>query len=60
MRNTDTPLYRFLVAPKCPNCQAQPGEPCTQPTNDGRRAVNWVHNARRALAMEAHREASNG
>lgn len=32
----------------CPNCQAPAGEPCTQPTNTGRRVVNWVHSSRLA------------
>jgi len=31
---------------RCPNCYAQPGQKCTQPTDDGRRAVPWVHLAR--------------
>jgi hypothetical protein len=35
---------------KCPACKANPGEPCTQATNTGRRNVQWVHNARRDLA----------
>lgn len=30
----------------CPNCQAKPSEPCTQPTAGGRRTVLWVHSAR--------------
>ncbi|QKY79991.1 hypothetical protein PQD13_gp79 [Gordonia phage Clawz] len=30
----------------CPNCNAQPGHPCTQPTDTGRRNVTWFHNAR--------------
>lgn len=30
----------------CPNCNAQPNKPCTQPTDDGRVAVSWVHLAR--------------
>jgi hypothetical protein len=34
----------------CPACNALPGQPCTAPTVEGRRAVQWVHNARRDLA----------
>lgn len=30
----------------CPNCQARPGEPCTQPTDTGRVAVPWFHLSR--------------
>lgn len=30
----------------CPNCNAQPGQPCTQPTETGRRNVQWIHYAR--------------
>lgn len=48
-----TPLYQALTAVPCPNCQAPTGEPCTQPTDTGRRVVSWVHNARRDAAAEA-------
>ena len=30
----------------CPVCMAQPGEQCSQPTNENRRPVNWEHHAR--------------
>jgi hypothetical protein len=30
----------------CPACQAPGGEPCTAPTDTGRRPVNWFHLAR--------------
>ena len=30
----------------CPNCNAQPGEPCTQPDNFGRHPVKSFHYAR--------------
>lgn len=30
----------------CPNCQARPGEPCTQPTTTGRRPVTRFHYGR--------------
>jgi hypothetical protein len=30
----------------CPACNAQPGKPCTTPTDTGRRAVAWFHYAR--------------
>ncbi|WNM68805.1 hypothetical protein SEA_SOOS_75 [Gordonia phage Soos] len=30
----------------CPNCNAQPTKPCTQPTDTGRKNVSWFHHAR--------------
>lgn len=30
----------------CPNCHAQPGKTCTQPTNTGRTPVPWLHLSR--------------
>lgn len=30
----------------CPNCQAKPGDPCTQPTDNDRRPVPWYHHSR--------------
>lgn len=30
----------------CPACNAKPGNPCTTPTNTGRRDVKWIHSAR--------------
>lgn len=36
----------------CPACNAAPFALCTAPTNTGRRAVQWVHNARTDLANE--------
>jgi rubrerythrin len=33
----------------CPACQAPAGQPCTQPTNTGRRPVRWHHAMRGAL-----------
>lgn len=30
----------------CPVCMAQPGEQCSQPTNESRRPVTWEHHAR--------------
>lgn len=30
----------------CDACNAKPGEPCTSPTNTGRRSVNWYHTTR--------------
>lgn len=32
----------------CPGCNAQPGKPCTQPTDTGRRPVTWMHLTRYA------------
>jgi hypothetical protein len=34
------------AAVACPNCHARPGEPCTQPTESGRRNVPWFHLSR--------------
>lgn len=31
---------------KCPACQSPAGNPCTQPTEDGRRNVQWFHESR--------------
>lgn len=42
-------LFRSVI---CPACNAQPGRPCTQPTNTGRREVSWVHDAREAAYHE--------
>lgn len=36
----------------CPNCQARPGQPCTAPTNTGRRDVKWFHSARESAAAD--------
>ena len=36
----------------CPNCQARPGEPCTQPTNTTRRPVKWFHSGREAIQTQ--------
>lgn len=44
-----------VLAVSCPNCQAKPGEPCTQPTDTGRRPVAFVHSAR-ITAFEDVRE----
>ena len=38
----------------CTNCHAQPGQPCTQPTDAGRRPVPWFHLAREADAKETY------
>jgi hypothetical protein len=43
----------------CPNCQAQPGRRCSQPTDTGRRDVAWVHLARED-AYRADRAATEG
>ena len=34
----------------CPTCHAPVGEPCTQPTDIGRKPVKWIHSARLDLA----------
>lgn len=41
----------------CENCNAQQGQPCTQPTDTGRKPVAWVHLAREA-AYTRRQEAS--
>lgn len=28
---------------RCPVCFSKPGEPCTQPTENGQRPVAWFH-----------------
>ena len=40
---------------QCPACLSQPGKPCTQPTDTGRKAVDWVHYSREAMAAEKYR-----
>jgi len=47
-----------LWAVPCPNCQASAGQPCTQPTSLGRRAVSWVHDARAEAAEHGPAPAS--
>lgn len=42
-----------LVA--CPNCNAQPGYPCTQPTDDARTPVSWFHLAREGAARQVQK-----
>lgn len=32
----------------CPACNAQVGEPCSQPTDTGRKPVQWSHYSRHA------------
>jgi hypothetical protein len=44
------PGRNYPIDHVCPACHAQPGKPCSAPTVEGRRAVSWVHNARRDLA----------
>ncbi len=44
------PLDRRSV--DCPTCMVKAGEPCTAPTDDGRRVVNWTHYARQAAASQ--------
>ena len=38
----------------CDNCNAQPGKPCTQPADNGRKPVAWVHLARTAAFEATH------
>ena len=37
---------------QCPNCNAQPNQPCTQPTNHGRKPVSWVHLTRESAYQQ--------
>lgn len=39
----------------CPNCQAPAEKPCTQPTDTGRREINWYHYARIAAVPTTQR-----
>lgn len=38
----------------CPACNAQAGEPCSQPTNTSRKPVNWHHLIRESHAQEEY------
>lgn len=52
---TNYTYYRLVGTPSevvCPACNAQPGAPCTQPTNNGRVDVSWFHNPRRDEVAE--------
>ena len=48
--NSETcPLCIRPTAPidrRCPACNANPGEPCTAPTDTSRRPVGWLHASR--------------
>lgn len=37
----------------CPSCAARSGQPCTTPTDTGRREVKWVHLTRFDIAKAA-------
>lgn len=41
-------LKELLVS--CPACFADVGDPCTEPTNTGRRNVRWFHTKREERA----------
>jgi hypothetical protein len=43
---TEKPAPVGPLAYTCPNCQAKPGERCTQPTDTSRKPVSWFHSAR--------------
>lgn len=49
VRATMIPLKKAIDV-TCPNCQARPGEPCTQPSNTKRIPVTWMHLSRHELA----------
>jgi len=36
----------------CPSCQSKPDRKCTQPTDNGRKPVRWVHLEREREAAE--------
>ena len=40
----------------CLNCGAKPGDWCTQPTENGRREVFWVHSAREGAQLATLRD----
>ncbi|QFG13570.1 hypothetical protein PBI_LAMBO_61 [Gordonia phage Lambo] len=40
---------------KCPNCDSEPYERCTQPTDSARKHVRWVHLAREHAAIEGRK-----
>ena len=44
----------FIVA--CPACDADVYQPCTAPTDTGRRKVAWTHLSRDARASEQRKE----
>ena len=46
MSQTEMATSDEIRSVACPNCQAPAGEPCTTPTNAGRRDVSWHHDAR--------------
>lgn len=41
----------YLRRMVCPVCNAQPGYPCTQATDNGRRPVSWYHGKRQDAAV---------
>jgi hypothetical protein len=43
----------------CPNCTSGPGQWCTQPTDNGRRAVPWVHLARESEYLDRREAAAS-
>ena len=47
-----TRISDYILTERCPTCQAKAGDPCTQPTNTGRRRVNWHHISRIAEAEQ--------
>jgi hypothetical protein len=52
-RGSEAPVSdrtRAARAVACPACYAPAGEPCTQPTDNGRRAVGWHHLSREDAA----------
>jgi hypothetical protein len=49
--NADDPRY---IGAACPNCQAPPGEPCTQPTDESRVAIRTFHYARGEAYRKEH------
>lgn len=40
----------------CPACNAQPGYPCTTPSDKVRRPVSWTHFAREVRDEDEERE----
>jgi hypothetical protein len=42
-KKTATMTRSIPLDRECSVCQAKVGEPCTQPTDRGRKAVTWFH-----------------
>lgn len=50
---TDHPNSIFY---ECKACGSKPGEPCSQPTENGRKNVKWFHYARSGLVVDLEQQ----